>query len=809
MPVLTTTPLHPGGRETGPARIKTDLPRTDPAYLRDIMAVAPESSDRYAGSLPFAARDLTAGVENEFQTVVEGRRQDVDLTLSISSSGFYRNLERRTQAGDIPTGTLSELERLLEDSPSAVWANSWVRIPENQLNPYARNIFTADLRSDKTDPAAPPRSDAARFHVRHKGMDCIRIPVSYLLKLALADALGEDSGRHSFLRITGEKMMAHFLNDNTSPETFSFYPSQSGTHSAAGKKTARETLYRFVLTQLLVQYAQDKFKLTETGQTVRIFFSASPPQWQQQLNTCIPDTFYRELFMSPCLSGWARGQDKHSYMKLCHKVLSRSRINSISKLKQAGIINSNLVVLPNSSNISLANNGTHISMGSRKLGRRLSDPGSGYTPFHEKVLGDLVIKITEHFLPLFPGLYSASPYRLRFEDFHPEHALGFLPHEIDYTHLRMIWRRWKKKARIHILGRPVTPFGPIWLDRLISVLFHLKGDYIPDFRLIDYFVSLMSTHESPALDGSSGNGDRLKQDLSQMGIFDTRMTLYQLVRIRAHADMGFTGFEHRYHSIFENLITDMGGALDLQNVITCLAYHYILSGEITHADIPDTPVVESERRQMFFGCAVDLPTFYIKTDTGNRFIAKIMGHVEKSRPSRRYPGYTRIKRRAYLQALVRLIKADARAILEMQRMDGVISDLEARLRLPDTFAASGRLVRGILEKERNPSPMAHRADAFNAGAEHYYIDGLRKRHMAQGIREIEDLFSRMDLWALSRDPDCRNAIHSILEGQDLCSFIRSCRQPFLDEKMPRKTLLQLIYLSILHVHMETRLKEAP
>jgi len=62
------------------------------------------------------------------------------------------------------------------------------------------------------------------------------------------------------------------------------------------------------------------------------------------------------------------------------------------------------------------------------------------------VLGDLVIKIAEHFLPLFVGTYSAAPYRMDFCDFHPEKALGFLPHELDYTHLRMIWRRWKKKA---------------------------------------------------------------------------------------------------------------------------------------------------------------------------------------------------------------------------------------------------------------------------------------------------------------------------------------------------------------------------
>lgn len=166
--------------------------------------------------------------------------------------------------------------------------------------------------------------------------------------------------------------------------------------------------------------------------------------------------------------------------------------------------------------------------------------------------------------------------------------------------------------------------------------------------MVDYFVSLMSTHESPALNGEPGNGDRLKKDLSQMGVFDTRMPLYQLVRIRSYADMGFSGYEHRYHSIFENILTDMGGALDLQNLLTTLAYHYILTGKIGHNDIPDTPHVESERRQIFFGSAVNLPTFYVKNNTSNLFLKKIVSNIPQTRPSRRYAGYTRVRRRDFL-----------------------------------------------------------------------------------------------------------------------------------------------------------------
>jgi len=123
-------------------------------------------------------------------------------------------------------------------------------------------------------------------------------------------------------------------------------------------------------------------------------------------------------------------------------------------------------VLPNISNVSLANNGTHLSLGSRTLSQHRADSTSGFTWAHEKYLGDLAIKIVEHFLPLFVGTYSADPYRMGFEDFHPEKALGFLAHELDYTHLRMMWRRWKEKAGLKVFGQPMTPFGPRMLDRI-------------------------------------------------------------------------------------------------------------------------------------------------------------------------------------------------------------------------------------------------------------------------------------------------------------------------------------------------------
>lgn len=774
--------------------------------IRQKMNVSIKTKDRLVQSLPFAFRDTTAGTENEFQAVVLGKKENIDLAITIEESNYYKNILRRTASGDMSRKKVVGLEKYLDEKRNRIWENSWVRFPRKSLHTFANHIFRSDLKSDKTDPTSPNRKDAARYVFKKDGDEYVRIPVSYLLKLSLADLVGQGASLHPMIRIMGEKMMGHFSNDNTSPEIVSFHPVRAmSSFGSVGTEIAKETLIRFLFTQLLLSYAEQQFKLEENGQQVRVFFSASPPIMQKQLNDCISDEFYRYLFMSPCLSGWSKGQEKYEYMKLCHKVLSRSQINGISKLKEAGIINSNLVVLPNSSNISLANNGTHISMGSKKLGELLKDQQSGFTSIHEKYLGDLAIKIKEHFLALFPGTYSASPYRLNFEDFHPETALGFLPHEIDYTHLRMIWRRWKRKAKISILGNPVTPFGPVWVDRLIRRCFFLKGDYLPDYRLVDYFVSLMSTDESPSLNGQLGNGEQLKKDLSHMGIFDETMPLYQLVRLREYSQMGYSGFEHRYYSIFENIMSDMGQAADFQNLITALAYQYILSGEITHDMIPDTPDIESERRQIFFCSAINLPTFFVKTKTSNLFLKKILKKVKKTRHSHRYKGYTRIRMADYKKALIEVIKSDGKELIQGLKLKGLLSDLEARVSYPKVNAASGKLVSGILGKDNQKEPMTHNGSVFNRKAEQFYIDGLRTKQIMEGFSELENEFKELDLWAAYRDPACKEAILKILGPTgDLLSFIQQVKKDVKKQTLSHENLRKLLFLMVVYVNKKNR-----
>jgi hypothetical protein len=630
------------------------------------------------------------------------------------------------------------------------------------------------------------------------GRPMVRVPVSYLVKLAMAQYLGCRQNLPFLLRATGERLMGHYLNDNTSPETFSFHVIPLRKKSGMGLAVAREASKRMFLTQLLVMYANRCFGLQESGQNAEIWFAPHPPLRQKALNEHISDSFYRDLFMSPCLSGWDRGEDKYRYMRLCHKVLSRSQLNAVAKLKHAGIILNNLVVLPNTSNVSLANNGTHVSLGSRKLTAAMAAGMSGYGDGEEKYLGDLVIKIAEHFLPLFVGTYSAAPYRLDFAGFHPEKALGFLAHELDYSQLRILWRMWKAKAKIRILGTPVTPFGPEWLDRLFSRVFTLKGDFVHDFRLLDYLVCLLSTDRSPALDGSIDNSERLKNDLAELGVFDPGMSLYLPIKLREFSRIGFSGFESRQYSLFESLSHDMSHAVNLQNLIHACAFKMIAEGKISHDDIPDTPHVESERRQVFFGNAIGLSSFYVRRNTANRFLRRILKNTSAARPSSRYPEYLKVDNSDYLRALRRTLLEESAGLVEMLDCKETMLDLQVRIE-DHRHTTSGKLTRGILDHLGARTPLAAKADEFNATAEQYYRTDLCRAHMREAFSFLEEDFATASTWKEGE----KTILSMELAGNDPVGFLRECREEVLSDQTSLEVLSRLIGLVILTIHHDT------
>lgn len=726
--------------------------------------------------LPFVGGDATAGAEAELQASVQGGRSTVDLPLAVASSDFLANTLRRAAVGDTGTRRVHALDRFLDSNAEAVWDNSWVRFPRCLLGATAAEVFAGDLRADKSDTSPRLRGDADKFLVVERGIDYARVPISYLLKLALADAVSALPERPEPLRRTGRRLLGNFLSDNTSPETCSFNVVSLALETGGGRALARESARRFLLTQLLLAYANRRYELEATGQKAAACHAPTPPVRQRELNELISDAFYRELFMNPCLSGWDRGEEKSAYMGLCHEVLSRSQLNGVKKLRDAGIIVNNLVVMPSTSSLSLANNGVHVSIGSKRLTNLVSSGAAVFGLADEKYFGDLAIKIMEHFLPLFVGTYSAAPYRLGFQDFHPELALGFLPHELDYTHLRMLWRRWKGKANLRALGVTFTPCGPGWIDRALSSVLGLRGDWVPDFRLLDYLVFLLSTDTSPSLNGTLGNSERLKRDLASLGVFDARMSLYLLVKLREQAVMGFSGFEARQYSLLERFGEDMGRAVSLQHLLCAFAYRCMASGRITHADIPDDPTLESERRQVVFDCAIGLPTFFVQEATPNRFLKSVLARTRAIRPSRRYPGYRRVYTDEYRRALVRTIREEAPDLVEMLGMGEVLDELDHRLANPGE-RASHRLLAGILDEAGSRDPMKVEARTFNLAAERYYRGRLRRAQVDESLRLLREELSPASarLWGIQwgdlgmlTNPDAYlAAVHDDLVGERL------------------------------------------
>lgn len=752
--------------------------------------------------LPFSAEDTTAGVENEFQVAVEGDRNDVDLALALVGSTSYTNLQARAARGDLSPHLLKELNAFLSNDQERIWENSWVRFPRRLLGEYAASVLQRDLLADKGDQHSPPRQDIDTFLFTKEGESWMRIPISYLLKLALAEAIGSwsagDAGLHPRLRHTGEQLMKFLISDNSSPEIISFTLSQGKSGQLPGRETARETSRRFLLLQLLIDFANRIFHLKRNGQRCHMYMAPNPPFRQKQLNELISDQFYRELFLNPCLSGWQQGEVKKQYMGLCHRTLSRSQLNTIAKLKEAGIIVNNLVVLPNTSSTSLANNGTHITLGSRLLSESFHGQEGAVV---EKYYGDLVIKIVEHFLPLFVTTCTAAPHRLAFSDFHPEKVLGYLPHELDYTHLRMLWRRWKKKADLRFCGHSFTPLGPQWLDRITSGLLRLRGDYLPDVRLIDYLVALHSVDHNPALNGVMGNHERLKADLTEMGVFDSRMAIYLPYRMRNQAKYGFSGFEGRHYSLFPDLADSFALAVDLQTLVTAMAYRWVLQGTVTHADIPDDPCTESERRQIFFAAAIGLPTVFIRANTGNKLLRRILALVERQRPSRRYRGYVRIELAAYQRACLNLLRREEGAGCQGTDCTDLFDNLESMLNGGQPTAA-GRLSAAIVAKlGRGSDPMRINSELFNRSAERYYREDLCRLHLENGLATLLDDAQALD--------DCQDSEIGTIKEQLIGSapaalFIRETGCRLLAGEATDREIHALILVGLLIVHRAMR-----
>lgn len=196
----------------------------DPGYWQRVFQIDPAAPESSLEKIPFVPGDAAAGIENELQTAVIGGKHTVDLPLSIRESDFFKNIRKRVHTGESTGWPVSELEKYLDSGHGEVWENSWVRFPKQLLSRYAQQVLNFDLLSDKSCPGSGQRTDMSRFVFTQQQEEWVRIPVSYLIKLSLADVVRRCNRKIPMVQTIGEQLMPHFLSDNTSPESYSFHP---------------------------------------------------------------------------------------------------------------------------------------------------------------------------------------------------------------------------------------------------------------------------------------------------------------------------------------------------------------------------------------------------------------------------------------------------------------------------------------------------------------------------------------------------------------------------------------------------------
>ena len=280
------------------------------------------------------------------------------------------------------------------------------------------------------------------------------------------------------------------------------------------------------------------------------------------------------------------------------------------------------------------------------------------------------------------------------------------------------------------------------------------------------------------------------------------MSLYLLYRLREFANVGFSGFEGRHYSLFENLEYDMAHATNLQTLVTALAFKLVFQGKVTHSHIPDDPFIESERRQIVFGSAIGLPTFFILNKTGNLFMKRIMEHTKAVRYSRRYPGFLRVYNRQYRLALVDFILKEGADLIEMLDLRETMVDLRRRLETPEC-SATGKLTSGILQNGGIRSPMRANADEFNLEAERYYRTTLKKLHLLEGLKFLNEDFRSLDSEIAAPGRDCREAISYSINNRAACEFLEAISGDLLNENVPLEILVKLINLTLTTIHCDS------
>jgi hypothetical protein len=218
------------------------------------------------------------------------------------------------------------------------------------------------------------------------------------------------------------------------------------------------------------------------------------------------------------------------------------------------------------------------------------------------------------------------------------------------------------------------------------------------------------------------------------------------------------------------------------------------SGQVRHRHIPDSPVVESERRQIFFGMAIGIPTFYVRKNTRNRFLLKILKLTDRVRSSRRYPGYLRIYHQNYCLALLKLLREDAADLIEMFRFAPLLDELQERIEQP-RHSAAGRLIGEIAGGTK--AAMAMDASEFNRAAETYYREKLRRQHVEQSFNLLKGDLQQLESAARPVDRELRPQLDALMAGRNPLTFLQAIKADLLNDNLGVQPLVRLLNLMLL------------
>jgi hypothetical protein len=318
----------------------------------------------------------------------------------------------------------------------------------------------------------------------------------------------------------------------------------------------------------------------------------------------------------------------------------------------------------------------------------------------------------------------------------------------------------------------------------------LRGDLVPDYRLLNYPVAWLSTEHASALDGEPGNTARLAAELDQLGIVDRRMSFYMPLRLRQFGACGYSGFEARYYSLFPSYDRDMAPAIDLQQLLLAASYRLALEGSVGHEDIPDDPTAESERRQPFFFRAAGLPAFYVHKRSRNELLRRILRHSKNTRSSWRHADYLRVSLSDYCHALLAFLEEAAAGVIEDFEANLLLGDL--RWRLADKrMRASERLVAEIVNGCGDQDAMRMNAAEFNRAAEKHYREDLRHAQLREALDYLREDVAQAPIGA---EEELRALIRCGVRVQDPARFLDSIGDRLLQEELSTTELESLLSL---------------